>query len=128
MTVQEQIEANNKVIVASKGLLAPITGKERHLTLGTGHCTAFCKAANAGCRTPISYIRDAVGNINLPFLKMQRQYKTMLEKGWEFTQLPWQVEEVVLEGKGVREDLIFADADGRRRPQPERIGAQLNDP
>ena len=23
---------------------------------------------------------------------MQRQYKTMLEKGWEFTQLPWQVE------------------------------------
>ena len=23
---------------------------------------------------------------------MQRQYKAMLEKGWEFTQLPWQVE------------------------------------
>ena len=55
-------------------------------------CAAFCKAANAGCRTPISYIQDAAGKINLPFLKMQRQYKHMLEKGWEFIQLPWQVD------------------------------------
>ena len=73
-------------------MLAPITSKERHLTLGTGHCTAFVKAANAGCRTPITYIQDVAGNINLPFLKMQRQYQTMLEVGWEFIQLPWQVE------------------------------------
>ena len=93
MTVQEQVEANNKVIIASNGMLAPITGKERHLTLGTGHCTAFCKAANAGCRTPISYIQDAAGNINVPLLNMQRQYTNMLDKGWEFTQLPWQVED-----------------------------------
>ena len=25
-------------------------------------------------------------------MKRQRQYKTMLEKGWEFTQLSWRVE------------------------------------
>ena len=73
-------------------MLAPITGKERHLTLGTGHCIAICKAANAGGRTPISYIQDSVGNINLHFLKSRRQYKTMLEKGWEFTQLSWRIE------------------------------------
>ena len=80
------------MILASKGLLAPINGKERHLTLGTGHCTAFVKAANAGCRTPISFIQDESGCINVEFLKKQRQFRLMLERGWEFTQLPWQVE------------------------------------
>ena len=74
-------------------MLAPVTGKERYLTLGTGHCTALCKAANAGCRTPISYIQDRAGKINLPFLKMQKQYKQMLEVGLVFLQLPWQVED-----------------------------------
>ena len=68
--VQEQIDANVKVISASKGMLAPVTGKERLRTLGTGHASAFCKAANAGCRTPISYLQDAAGRINLPFLTM----------------------------------------------------------
>ena len=62
------------------------------MTLGTGHASAFCKAANAGCRTPISYLQDAAGRINLPFLKMQRGFKIMLEVGWSFMQLKWQVE------------------------------------
>ena len=89
---EEQIEANAKVIVSAKGMLAPITGKERFLTLGTGHCAAFVKAANAGCRTPISYLQDNAGKINVGFLKQQRNYQTMLEQGWPFIQLPWQVE------------------------------------
>ncbi len=89
---QEQIAANVKVIKASSGLLAPVNGSERHLSLGTGHAAAFVKAANHGCRTPISYIQDMDGNINLLFLKMQKHYKIMLEQGWMFTQLPWQVE------------------------------------
>ena len=80
------------MILASKGLLAPINGKERHLTLGTGHCTAFVKAANAGCRTPISLIQSESGWINLEFLKKQKQFRTRLEQGWEFTELKWQVE------------------------------------
>ena len=78
--------------MAPKGLLAPINVEERHLTLGTGHCTAFVKAANAGCRTPISFIQDESGCINVEFLKKQKQFRLMLERGWEFTQLPWQVE------------------------------------
>ena len=50
------------------------------------------KAANHGSRTPISYIKDGNGNIDLAFLKMQPHYKVMLEQGWEFVQRPWLVE------------------------------------
>ena len=89
---QEQIAANAKVVKTSKGMLAPITGDERVLTLGTGHCAAFCKAGNAGCRTPLAYLQDAAGKINLAWLKMQPDYKVMLEDGWVFAVLPWQVE------------------------------------
>ena len=70
----------------------PSQGKIDTSGSAQGIALFFCKAANAGCRTPISYIKDAAGCINVPFLKLQRQYKIMLEKGWEFTQLPWQVE------------------------------------
>ena len=91
-SLQEQFDANEKVITAFNGMLAPITGDETHLTLGTGHAAAFCKASNAGCRTPIKSIQDAAGKINLQLLKMQRQYKAMLEEGWDFTVLRWQVE------------------------------------
>ena len=92
MYCQEQIDANQKVIASACGMLAPITGRERNLTLGFGHCTDFVKAANAGCRTPITCIQDVAGSTSLPFLKMQRQYQTMLEVGWEFIQHSWQVE------------------------------------
>lgn len=91
---KEHIDANQKVLSSACGMLAPITGEERHLTLCTGHCAAFVKAVNAGCRTPITCIQDVAGNTNLPFLKMQRQYQTMLEVVWEFIQRPWKVEAV----------------------------------
>ena len=73
-------------------MLAPVNGREIALTLGTGHMAAFCRASNAGCKTPISYIKDAHGCINAHFLKMQKDFKSMLEEGWEFRYLPWQVE------------------------------------
>jgi len=65
--LQVQVVANEKVISSSKGMLAVVTGNERALTLGTGHCAAFCKAANAGCSTTISFIATADGKINLAF-------------------------------------------------------------
>ena len=67
----EQVAANQAVITPSRGMLAPITGKERQLTLGTGHCAAFNNAANAGCRTPLTYLADKSGKIDLEFLKQQ---------------------------------------------------------
>ena len=42
---KSQLEANEKLSSRSGGLLAPINGEERYLTLGCGHTTAFVKLA-----------------------------------------------------------------------------------
>lgn len=87
-----QVLANEKVIKGCNGMLASVNGMERALTLGTGHCAAFCKAANAGCKTPISHLSNTDGFIDLAALKRQKEFKEMLEVGWNFIYLPWQVE------------------------------------
>ena len=92
VALKEQIAANRRVIEAAKGMLAAINGSETHLTVGTGHCAAFCRAANNGCQTPVSYLQDSQGKINIGFLKMQPHYRKMLEEGWSFLQISWKVE------------------------------------
>ena len=76
----------------SKGMLAKVNGTERVLSVGTGHTTAFCRAANAGCTTPISFLKDALGAIDIAKLKRQPDYKVMLETGWVWIVLPPPVE------------------------------------
>ena len=87
-----QIRANEQIVAASGGMLAPVSGSERMVSVGTGHTTAFCRAANHGCSTPLAYLQDAAGVIDLARLKRQPDFKAMLEGGWEWTVLPWQVE------------------------------------
>ena len=48
---EEHIAQNTKFIDRTSGLLAPINGHERQVTLGCGHTTAFCKLASVGGRT-----------------------------------------------------------------------------
>lgn len=76
----------------SKGMLADVNGSERVLSVGTGHTAAFCRAANAGCKTNISSIKDNAGVIDLAKLKRQPGFKQMLEIGWDWTVLPARVE------------------------------------
>ena len=71
----------------SKGMLADVNGSERVLSVGTGHTAAFCRAANAGCKTNISSIKDNAGVIDLARLKRQPGFKQMLEIGWDWTVL-----------------------------------------
>ena len=90
--IQVQVRANEQIVAASGGMLAPVSGSERMVSVGTGHTTAFCRAANHGCTTPLAYLQDAVGIIDVARLKRQPDFKVMLEDGWEWTILPWQVE------------------------------------
>ena len=48
-----QARVNEALIEASKGLMAPSTGKEKYCSLGTGHAIAFIRAGKAGCKTPV---------------------------------------------------------------------------
>jgi hypothetical protein len=46
----KEIAANSSLVGASDGLLAPLTGAERVMSLGCGHMSGGCRAANHGCR------------------------------------------------------------------------------
>ena len=59
------VDANNKLIARSNGLLARLNGEERFVTLGASHTAAFCKVAPLGGPTPEKCLQDAKGNIDL---------------------------------------------------------------
>ena len=73
-------------------MLAPANGGERFLSVGSGHTTAFCRAAKHGCKTEYALIRDGQGVIDIQKLKRQRDYKIMLEQGWSWRAIPSWVE------------------------------------
>lgn len=95
---EEQVLGNKKLVDASNRMLAPVTGEERFVSLGTGHTTAFCRAANAGCPTPYKDIRDSNGNLNAAMLKASNQnLSKMLTDGWTWFVVPWWLEDEVPE-------------------------------
>ena len=90
----EQLAYNQKIIAGSKGLLAPLTGQESHLTVGTGHWTAWVRAIKASCRTPFADMTDGKGNCLLAdrFRKKDKRMATCIDVGWSWRAFPWQTE------------------------------------
>ena len=86
------ITANETLIKKSKGLLAPLNGEEWGLTLGCGHTAAFCKVAPLKSHTPKKGLQDELGNIDYVKLTKQSEYKTMMETGWDWQVIPWDVD------------------------------------
>jgi len=90
---EEAVRLNEKLISNSSGMLAPLFGKERFMSVGGGHTVAFCRAAIAGCCTPEASLKDPNGRLNQQMLtKSDPSFKEMLEKGWEWTIVSWQAE------------------------------------
>ena len=46
-----EIRSNEQFVRLAGGLLAPLSGAERVLSVGCGHMAGACRAANAACRT-----------------------------------------------------------------------------
>ena len=88
------LEANIALIKTSRGLLAPATGEELYLSLGCGHTAAFCKVAPLGGPTPEKGLQDNQGNIDYGKLVKQAEYKAMLEEGWDWSVIPWDVDQL----------------------------------
>lgn len=89
----QQIEFNRVLVDRSSGMLAPLSGGERYLSVGCGHTGQFAKAAGASCPTPQSSIADASGCLNVQHLsKDDPKLHVMLTRGWSWTILPWQCE------------------------------------
>jgi len=89
----EQLGFNRKLVAQSNGLLAPVSGTERFLTVGCGHTAAFCKAAMAGCTTPQQTLADKAGCLNVQHLSRNDQsMAAMLSEGWAWTVVSWRCE------------------------------------
>ena len=89
----EQVRFNQALVDASGGLLAPVTGAERYLTVSCGHTVQFAKSVSASCRTSQPSLADPSGCLNTQHLcKDDAALKTMVQSGWGWTILPWQAE------------------------------------
>ena len=89
----EQLNWNRELAKSSKGLLAPLTGRETCMSVGTGHWTAWCRAILAGCKTPIKHVADKDGFlVSERFRKRDSRMAKVLTVGWTWRFFPWQAE------------------------------------
>ena len=91
----KQLHFNLNLIEQANGKLAPATGKERYLTISTGHTAAGCQAINYGCNSKAAKITDATGKLSFDMAtKKDKVLKGMLVTGWAFVIIPAIVEEI----------------------------------
>ena len=87
-----QLEANRSMLKKFAGLLAPINGEELYLSLGCSHTMAFCKLAPLAGPTPIKELQDANGKVDYAKICKQDDFKHMIEKGWDWDVIPFDVD------------------------------------
>ena len=88
--------AKNKALVdRADGLLAPVNGSERYVTVGCGHTAAFCKQARVQGRTSQKTLQMAGSDvIDVQMLCQNAQFKAMIEKGWAWEVVPSIIDEL----------------------------------
>ena len=91
-TRHSQLQANNSMLNKFSGLLAPINGGELYLSLGCSHTVAFCKLAPLAGPTPIKALQDANGKVDYAKICKQADFKHMIEKGWDWDVIPFDVD------------------------------------
>ena len=91
---EKQIAFNERLVARSKGYLAPLTGKERFLTIGTGHTAAAVRAFNAGCATSSPKLQKYLleGKLSLATVH-DKTWLTMCKEGWDFLVIDWEAEQ-----------------------------------
>ncbi len=93
---QSQIDFNKKLVASSQGLLAPVTGEERLLTVACSHFSAGCRAAVAGCKTNEQSLQGPDNTINLQALctgDKNKVFTEIIANGFEFLIIPATVEQ-----------------------------------
>ena len=86
------VKFNSMLVSKSEGMIAPLTGAEKFLTLGCGHTAAFCKQAAIGGNTPEGSLADEAGNISMDRLSKDLTLMQMISKGWDWVIVPWQID------------------------------------
>ena len=92
-----QIEFNEKLIKQSAELLAQLTGRERLMSLSSGHTVAGCRACIHGCRTSEEELKlnKSSGRLDAAALSAKDSaLREMFYVGWEWTVIPAKVEDM----------------------------------
>ena len=83
------VKFNKMLASKSEGMIPPLTGAEKFLTLGCGHTAAFCKQAAVGGHTPEGSLADEAGNISMDRLSKDPILMQMISKGWDWVIVQW---------------------------------------
>jgi hypothetical protein len=90
----KQVSFNKELMEHSAGMLAPLSGSERYLTVSCGHTSQFCRAVLAQCKTNQPNLQDKDGLLRVEHIAQDDPVlRTMVTKGWKWTILPFQAEE-----------------------------------
>ena len=83
------LDCNKSLIQSADGMLAPLTGEERLLTVACSHTVAGFRAAKAMCRSPQPALQDENGKINMLSLTADDPtLRDVIDNGFEFTIIP----------------------------------------
>jgi hypothetical protein len=90
---EKQLDFNRNAVAQSGKMLAPVKGTERYLSVAGSHAAAFCKAMKNRCLTPQTSLADDGGRLSIESATgTDAAFRTMFEKGWLWTVIPWTVE------------------------------------
>ena len=89
------IEANQNLIKRAGGLLAPVNGTERFLSLGCGHTVGWCKQIHVGGKTTQLNKKLALEDGTIDYQKVTKNpiMKEMVEIGWSWTVIPAEMDD-----------------------------------
>ena len=88
-----QLNSNRKLVKDSGGHVAPVTGKERWISVGASHFTQFVKGAGVGVKTPIAELQDANGCLQNAILEKDDEFfANLIKRGWRWLIFPAQAQ------------------------------------
>ena len=86
-----QLTKNTDLVSQSNGLLKPVVGDERFLSVGASHATAFFRAAKHGCKTPEKELQDDTGCIDVAnWSKKQPDLAVIINDGFDLRVVRWE--------------------------------------
>ncbi|CAE7458044.1 unnamed protein product [Symbiodinium sp. CCMP2592] len=88
-----QVAFNQKQVEQAAGLLAPVNGTERYLSVSSGHTTQFLKALWAGCRTSEGSLATNGFLSKEVLCGKDPVLREVMLHGWSWVIVSWAVEE-----------------------------------
>ena len=86
-----QLNKNRELVRVSNGLLKPVVGDERFLSVAASHVTALFRAAKHGCKTPEKELQDATGKIDVAgWSHQQPGVGTIINDGYDLKVIRWE--------------------------------------